>query len=146
MGCQDPNLVAPMNKPPQVQSSPNDIFDYKQLDGKKMTIAVYNFGDKTGQRKQSNGTALLSSAVTQGAEVWVIKASDLTDEQKQQFIIKDNLSFGDWDYDILANEWDSVELEDWGLNVWQNEDDVIANTDEAEPVEKDKIVCALCGK
>jgi len=79
-------------------------------------------------------------------EVWVIKASDLTDEQKQQFIIKDNLSFGDWDYDILANEWDSVELEDWGLNVWQNEDDVIANTDEAEPVEKDKIVCALCGK
>jgi|TARA_R110000751_G_scaffold33626_4_gene83649 ParB-like chromosome segregation protein Spo0J len=79
-------------------------------------------------------------------EVWVIKASDLTDEQKQQFIIKDNISFGDWDYDILANEWDSVELEDWGLNVWQNEDDVIANTDEAEPVEKDKIVCALCGK
>jgi curli production assembly/transport component CsgG len=74
MGCQDPNLVAPMNKPPQVQSSPNDIFNYHQLDGKKMTIAVYNFGDKTGQRKQSNGTALLSSAVTQGAEVWVIKA------------------------------------------------------------------------
>ena len=74
VGCADPNYVAPMKKPPQVQLSPNGIFDYKQLDGKKMTIAVYGFGDKTGQRKQSNGAALLSSAVTQGAEVWVIKA------------------------------------------------------------------------
>ena len=64
------------------------------------------------------------------------------------FIIKDNLGFGDWDWDILANEWDSVELEDWGLDVWQNEDDILNNLDEEEIEEapKDKIVCALCGK
>ena len=80
-------------------------------------------------------------------EVYVIKAGELTEEQKKQFIIKDNLSFGDWDWDILANEWDSVELEEWGLGVWQNEDDVLANTEtEPEPVDKDKVVCALCGK
>ena len=45
-----------------------------QLDGKKMTIAVYSFQDKTGQRKPADNIANLSSAVTQGAEVWVIKA------------------------------------------------------------------------
>ena len=45
-----------------------------QLDGKKMTIAVYSFSDKTGQRKPADNIANLSSAVTQGSEVWVIKA------------------------------------------------------------------------
>ena len=43
------------------------------LDGPKITIALYNFSDKTGQRK-SSASSSLSSAVTQGAEVWVIKA------------------------------------------------------------------------
>ena len=73
-GCTDPNLVAPMKAKPIVQVSPNDISKYKQLDGKKMTIAVYGFTDKTGQRKPSDTTSNLSSAVTQGGEVWVIKA------------------------------------------------------------------------
>jgi len=45
-----------------------------ELDGKKITIAVYSFQDKTGQRKPADHIANLSSAVTQGAEVWVIKA------------------------------------------------------------------------
>ncbi len=60
-------------------------------------------------------------------EVNIIKADNLTEEQKQEFIIKDNIGFGDWDWDILANEWNTVELEDWGLDVWQNEDDVKQN-------------------
>jgi ParB-like chromosome segregation protein Spo0J len=81
-------------------------------------------------------------------EVPVIVASYITKEQENEFIIKDNLGFGDWDWDILANEWDSVELEDWGLDVWQNEDDILNSLDEeeTEPQAKDKIVCALCGK
>ena len=81
-------------------------------------------------------------------EVYVMKTTELTEEQKKEFIVKDNLSFGDWDYDLLANAWDSVELEIWGLDVWQNEDDIIAHEEpepEPEP-KKDKIVCALCGK
>jgi ParB-like chromosome segregation protein Spo0J len=63
-------------------------------------------------------------------EVPVIVASYITKEQENEFIIKDNLGFGDWDWDILANEWDSVELEDWGLDVWQNEDDIKNNSDD----------------
>jgi len=52
-------------------------------------------------------------------EVPIIKASDLTEDEQRQFIIKDNVSGGEWDWDILANEWDNELLEDWGLDVWQ---------------------------
>ena len=50
-------------------------------------------------------------------EVPIIKASDLTIEQQQEFIIKDNVGFGSWDWDVLANEWDTEQLEDWGLEL-----------------------------
>jgi DNA modification methylase len=50
-------------------------------------------------------------------DVYIIKASELTEEQKQEFIIKDNVGFGEWDWDSLANEWDIEKLEDWGLDL-----------------------------
>jgi len=61
---------------PTVQSSPiqKRLEDVPALDGEKITIAVYSFTDKTGQRKPSDMVASLSSAVTQGSEAWVIKA------------------------------------------------------------------------
>jgi hypothetical protein len=46
------------------------------------------------------------------------------DEVKQkQFIIKDNVGFGEWDWDVLANEWDNEDLAEWGLDVWQQPED-----------------------
>ncbi|MHA1395786.1 MAG: hypothetical protein ACTSRZ_19975 [Promethearchaeota archaeon] len=50
-------------------------------------------------------------------EGWVVKASELTKEEKKRFIIADNLPFGDFDYDKLANEWDLEELQDWGMEL-----------------------------
>jgi site-specific DNA-methyltransferase (adenine-specific) len=50
-------------------------------------------------------------------EAPVIKISDLTDEQQRQFIIKDNAGFGEWDWNMLANEWDVEDLDKWGLDV-----------------------------
>lgn len=49
------------------------------------------------------------------ADTEVVKVSGLTDEQKREFIIKDNVPFGDWDWDELANSWDTQELSEWGL-------------------------------
>ena len=46
---------------------------------------------------------------------WVKRAETLTDEEKQRFIIEDNIPFGEWDWDTLANEWDQEELQGWGL-------------------------------
>ena len=57
-------------------------------------------------------------------EVWVLKADDLTEAQQREFIVKDNVGFGEWDWDILANSFDNVELKEWGLDVWQPEEDV----------------------
>ena len=61
---------------PTVQTSPiqERLEDVPEIDGDKITMAVYQFSDKTGQRKPSDGVAKLSSAVTQGGEIWVIKA------------------------------------------------------------------------
>ena len=61
---------------PKIQEAPlaDALEDVPEIDGEKITIAVYSFTDKTGQRKPADSIANLSSAVTQGSEVWVIKA------------------------------------------------------------------------
>lgn len=53
----------------------------------------------------------------------VLMAQGLSEEQKQQFIIKDNVSFGEWDWDILGNEWEEKLLADCGLDVWQTSEE-----------------------
>jgi len=58
-----------------------------------------------------------------------VQVVDWSEEKQREFIIKDNVGFGEWDWDELANTWNSVELEDWGLDSWQNMDD-IETTDE----------------
>lgn len=50
-------------------------------------------------------------------EIPVIIADEWTEEQKHEFLIKDNVGFGEWDWDSLANEWDAENLNDWGLEV-----------------------------
>ena len=50
-------------------------------------------------------------------EVWIEQVTNWTDKQKREFIIKDNVGFGEWDWDILGNEYSFEELEDWGLDV-----------------------------
>nr|DAO98761.1 MAG TPA: Putative modification methylase [Caudoviricetes sp.] len=52
----------------------------------------------------------------------IIKATELSEEEQREFIIKDNVGYGEWDMDALANEWDAEELDDWGLDVWQNKE------------------------
>jgi len=58
-------------------------------------------------------------------EVPVIVADEWTEEQKAEFLIKDNVGFGEWDWDQLGNEWDAEKLSDWGLDVPYYSDDEI---------------------
>ena len=65
---------------------------------------------------------------------WVKKANELTEQQKQEFIIKDNFSFGEWNWDDLANEWDFEKLNDWGLDIQFEEiDEEVEEDDYSEP-------------
>jgi ParB-like chromosome segregation protein Spo0J len=64
------------------------------------------------------GNMRLKASIAAGLkEVDILIADQLTDEQKAEFIIKDNVGFGEWDWDLLANEWDVEALEDWGLEL-----------------------------
>ena len=66
-------------------------------------------------------------------EVAIIKAEDLTEDQQKQFIIKDNVGFGEWDWEDLANNWDAEQLTDWGLDIPDFKPEVLeAEDDEFE--------------
>ena len=63
--------------------------------------------------------ALQELGFTEVEEAWVKRSSDLTEEEKKRFIIADNVAFGEWDWDTLANDWEVVDLQDWGLEIPQ---------------------------
>ena len=50
-------------------------------------------------------------------EIPIIKASELTEQQQKEFIVKDNVGYGEWDWNDLANNWDAEQLQDWGLDI-----------------------------
>jgi ParB-like chromosome segregation protein Spo0J len=79
------------------------------------------------------GNMRLKACIAAGlTEVPILVADQLTEEQKKEFIVKDNIGFGEWDWDILANEWDADLLEEWGLDV--------PSIDEFTGVEEQEIV------
>ncbi len=63
------------------------------------------------------GNMRLRACVEAGLkQVWIDDCEDWTEDEKRQFIIKDNVSGGDWDWDALANEWNATQLSDWGVD------------------------------
>jgi len=65
-------------------------------------------------------------------EVPIIKASSLTPEQQKEFIIKDNVGFGEWDWEMIANQWDAEQVTDWGLDIPDFKIEVEAQEDDYE--------------
>ena len=63
-------------------------------------------------------------------EIPVIIADNLSEEKQREFLIKDNTSGGEWDFDMLANEWDVEKLEEWGLDIPNFEPDVVLEAEE----------------
>ena len=86
---------------------------------------------------------------------YIVRADNLSEQERQQFIIKDNTQFGTWDYDALANKWDSAMLADWGMDVWpgKQEEDGSLNLDGFFNEESGggrkatkPVICPHCGK
>ena len=61
--------------------------------------------------------ALLELGYKEVPDEWIRRADELTDDEKRRFIIEDNLPFGEWDWDSLANNWDEAELTEWGMDI-----------------------------
>lgn len=88
--------------------------------------------------------AIQSLGLKEIPDSWVTLADDWTEEKRKEFTIKDNASFGEWDWDALANEWDAVQLADWGVDVPNFEPDQILEAEEDDfdttPPEEPKTV------
>tara|TARA_R110000787_G_scaffold79450_1_gene173623 strand:- start:179 stop:496 length:318 start_codon:yes stop_codon:yes gene_type:complete len=71
-----------------------------------------------------------------------VEIVDWSEEKQREFVIKDNVGFGEWNWDDLANTWNSEELNEWGLDVWQPE----AIEEEPKQATEPQEVCPSCGK
>ena len=74
----------------------------------------------------------------------VICVGQMTEEEQREFVIKDNIGFGEWNFDILANEWDDVQLSEWGMNLPQPEDTEEKEEAKQEEKKPDYIVEVRC--
>ena len=74
-------------------------------------------------------------------EVPVQIALNWTQEEKNEFVIKDNLNYGEWNYDDLANEWDATQLSEWGMDIPSFDDNFSEDAiNEDNPIEADNTV------
>ena len=136
----------------QVKGNPNNPRIIKNDKFKKLVKSIQEFPEMLKLRPivvdenmiVLGGNMRLKASKDAGLkEVWIEIAEGLTDEQKKEFIVKDNVGFGEWEWDMLANEWDSVQLAEWGLDVWENEDDKVTEgliEDDEIPEVKESIV------
>ena len=122
----------------KIQGNPNNPRIIKNDKFKKLVKSIKEFPEMLKLRPivvdenmmVLGGNMRLKASKDAGLkEVWIDIAEGLTEEQKQEFIVKDNVGFGEWEWDMLANEWDSVQLAEWGLDVWENKDDAIMEDD-----------------
>jgi DNA modification methylase len=127
------------------KDNPRIIKDYK-FD--KLVNSIKEFPDMLEKRPivvdedmvVLGGNMRLKACVAAGLnEVWIDTAEGWSEEQKKEFIIKDNLGFGEWDWDILANEWDIQKLDDWGMDLPPMFDDPEPEAEEDDYTEPDNI-------
>lgn len=88
--------------------------------------------DRTGKLVIIAGNQRYKAAKAIGmTEVPTVLLSGLTEEREREIVIRDNVENGEWDMDILANEWDTTDLKEWGAEINWNEQN-IADNDEIE--------------
>ena len=114
----------------EVKANPKNPRIIKDDKFKKLVKSIQEFPDMLNKRPLIVFTDVDGKYVVLGGnmrlkainelgikEVPIIVADEWTEEQKHEFLIKDNVGFGEWDWDSLANEWDVEKLDEWGLNI-----------------------------
>lgn len=109
-----------------VKSNPNNPRIIKDNKFKKLVQSIEDFPEMLQLRpivvNKDNvilgGNMRYKACIDAGLkEIYIIKADKLTEQQQEEFIIKDNSNFGEWDWDLLANQFDTRELIQWGIDV-----------------------------
>ena len=136
----------------EVKSNPNNPRIIKDDKFKKLVESVKTFPEMLNIRPivvnsdmvVLGGNMRLRACKEAGLkEIPIIIADNLTEEQQREFLIKDNVSGGEWDWDMLANSWNAEDLDAWGLDVFNwsagldvnnMTDDDVALEDEFDPI------------
>jgi hypothetical protein len=114
------NLIKPNPKNPRVikddkfEKLCKSLNEFPQMMNLRPIIIDKNLMIRGGNMRYK---ALQYLGYSEIPDEWIKKVEDLTEDQLKEFEIKDNLGFGEWDWDALANDWDAEKLNDWGLEV-----------------------------
>ena len=132
----------------EIKSNPNNPRLIKDDKFKKLVKSIQEFPEMLKLRPivvnnemiVLGGNMRLKACKEAGLkEVYILKADDLTVEQQKEFIVKDNVGYGEWDWDILANEWDTEQLEEWGLDLPLDYNEVLEAEEDDFDVPEDDI-------
>ena len=136
----------------EVLTNPNNPRTIKDDKFKKLVKSIKEFPQMLEKRAivvdeammVLGGNMRLKACKDAGVKkVWVDVAEGWTEEQKKEFIVKDNVGFGEWDWDTLANEWDVDQLDEWGLDVPDFPNELEAEEDNYEEPDDLKVDVVL---
>jgi ParB-like chromosome segregation protein Spo0J len=133
--------TTPINK---IKSNPNNPRVIKDDKFKKLVQSLKDLPEMAQVRPivvnqdmiVLGGNMRLKAMKEAGWKEAPVAVVDWDEDKQRQFIIKDNVGFGEWDWDMLANEWDAKSLVDWGLDAWKDKLDYF-EIEEAEKNESD---------
>ena len=134
----------------EVISNPNNPRLIKDDKFKKLVKSIQEFPDMLNVRPivvnkdmvVLGGNMRLKAIKEAGIKEINVDIVDWNEQQQKEFIVKDNVGYGEWDWDDLANNWDALELTDWGLDIPNfTNNDIIENQDNTINV----LTCPNCG-
>lgn len=116
-------------KTSQIQGNPNNPRIIRDEKFKQLVQSLRDFPEMLQARPivvdpdhvVLGGNMRLKACKEAGIKEVPVYVASWEEAKQKQFIIKDNVGYGEWDWDMLANEWDTTELAEWGLDVWQPE-------------------------
>ncbi len=138
----------------EIKNNPNNPRLIKDDKFKKLVQSIKDFPEMLDAREIIvnkdhiilGGNMRFKAAKEAGLTEVPVKIVDWSEEKQREFIIKDNVSGGEWDWDVLANEWDTEQLDEWGLDLPEIPDFEPASEEEQGKLdEKKKIECPECG-
>jgi ParB-like chromosome segregation protein Spo0J len=116
----------------EIKVNPNNPRLIKDDKFKKLVKSIQEFPEMLNIRPIVVNTDMVilggnmryKACIEAGLKTVPVLVVDIPEDKQKEFLIKDNVSGGEWDWDMLANEWNTEELKEWGLDVWQTPVDV----------------------
>lgn len=126
----------------EVKANPNNPRIIKDEKFKKLVKSIQDFPDMLNVRPivvnkdmiVLGGNMRLKAIKEAGYKDIAVEIVDWTEDQQKEFIVKDNASFGEWNWDDLANNWDEEQLVEWGVDTWvsKSNDDLLELDEKTE--------------